>query len=321
MRITFSHAASSCHLGNSDTRLSVNRATVMGMKTPFPFNTNPEYLDNAYNNRLRVPDFLARHVQPWQSASQQVRAQQGCLLNVAYGSGSAEKLDIFAAGGNAQPVLVFIHGGYWRSLDKQDHSFVAPAFTQQGVCVVVPNYALCSAQGSITIEDITRQMVRALAWVYQHIDHYGGNPSRITVIGHSAGGHLAAMMAACEWERFDKALPPKLVRNAMSVSGLHDLAPIQHCPYLQTDLQITDSQMQRCSPAYFAQPRAALIAICGADESDEFLRQNSLIETAWGSRHVPVREAMLGHNHFSILQTLTDPAHRTHQLAMQLLKA
>jgi arylformamidase len=291
------------------------------MKTPFPFNSNPDYLDNAYNNRLRVPDFLTRHVQPWQSASKQVREHQACLLDVAYGTGSAEKLDIFPAGGSGQPVLVFIHGGYWRSLDKQDHSFVAPAFTQQGVCVVVVNYALCSAQGNTTIEDITLHMVRALAWVYRHIDQYGGHPSRITVAGHSAGGHLAAMMAACEWERFDSTLPLNLVRNAMSISGLHDLAPIQHCPYLQTDLQLTDAQVQRCSPAYFAQPRAPLAAICGADESSEFLRQNCLIETAWGSRHVPVREAMLGQNHFSMLETLLNPTQRTHQLAMQLLKA
>jgi arylformamidase len=295
------------------------------MKTPFPFNTDPDFLDDAYNNRLRVPDFLTRHVQPWQSASERVRKEQTCLLDLAYGTGSAEKLDIFPATSanvsSGQPVLVFIHGGYWRSLDKQDHSFVAPAFTQQGVCVVAPNYALCSAQGSTTVEDITLQMVRALVWVYRHIDQYGGNPSRISVVGHSAGGHLAAMMAACEWERFDVTLPAQLVRNAMSISGLHDLAPVQHCPYLQTDLKLTDTQVLRCSPAYFTQPRASLLAVCGAEESDEFLRQNHLIETAWGRRHVPVCEAMAGQNHFSILETLLDPTHRTHQLAMQLLKA
>jgi arylformamidase len=289
------------------------------MKAPFPFNTNPEFLNNAYNNRLRVPNFLTRYVQPWQNASERAREQQACLLDVAYGTDSTEKLDIFPAGGSGQAVLVFIHGGYWRSLDKQDHSFLVPAFTQQGVCVVVPNYALCSAQGSTTVEGITLQMVRALAWVCCNIDQYGGDPSRITVAGHSAGGHLAAMMAACQWERFDAALPSQLMRNAMSISGLYDLAPIQHCPYLQTDLQLTNAQVQRCSPAYFVQPRAALTAVCGADESDEFLRQNSLIETAWGRHHVPVREAMAGHNHFSILETLIDPAHRTHQLALQLL--
>jgi arylformamidase len=295
---------------------------------------NAAYLDDQYNNRLRVPDFMTQHVQPWQYTSQQVRAKQAAVLDVAYGPGAAEKCDIFPAGpvggaggadskdvkgSKGQPVLVFIHGGYWRSLDKADHSFVAPAFTQLGVCVVVPNYALCSAQGSTTVQDITLQMVRAVAWVHDHIAQYGGDPARITVAGHSAGGHLAAMLAACEWERWDASLPRHVVRNALSISGLHDLDPIMHCPYLQADLQLTSVQVQQCSPAYFAQPRAPLFAVCGADESDEFLRQNSLIETAWGARYVPACEAMAGQNHFSMLETLLDPHHRTHQLACRLL--
>jgi arylformamidase len=177
------------------------------------------YLDNQYNNRLRVPDFLTRHVQGWQSNSTQVRARQACVLDVAYGQTSAEMLDIFPAGGTHQPVLVFIHGGYWRSLDKADHSFVAPAFTQTGACVVIPNYALCGADSTVTMEDIVLQLVRSLAWVYRHIDQFGGDPANITVVGHSAGGHLAAMLLACRWHKFAADLPAQLVRSAMGISG------------------------------------------------------------------------------------------------------
>jgi arylformamidase len=289
------------------------------MTSLFDFNPNPDDLDAQYNNRLRVPDFVSRHVIPWQTASAQARVQQASVLDVSYGQDAAEKLDIFPAGGRQQPVLVFIHGGYWRSLDKADHSFVAPAFTQQGVCVVVPNYALCGAASPTTLEDIPLQMVRCLAWVYRHIDQYGGDPDGITVAGHSAGGHLAAMLAACEWERWDGALPKQVVRNALGISGLYDLAPIMHSPYLQTDLKLTHRQVQRCSPAYFAKPRAPLTAVCGGDESAEFVRQNRLIQTLWGKRHVPVCEAMPGHNHFSMLESLLDPHQRTHALARQLL--
>jgi arylformamidase len=283
------------------------------------------YLDDQYNNRLRVPDFMAQHVQHWQTDSAKVRAEQRCMLDVPYGKSAAEKLDIFPAAdggtGAVSSVLVFIHGGYWRSLGKIDHSFIAPAFTQRGVCVVVPDYALCSAAGTVTIEDIVLQMVRSLAWVHRNIARYGGDPSRITVAGHSAGGHLAAMLAACEWERFDSDLPKRVVRSAISISGLHDLDPIRRSPYLQTDLKLTSAQVQRCSPAYFAQPRAPLLAVCGADESDEFQRQNRLIQTRWGKRWVRVSEALPGHNHFSMLETLAGPAGRTHQLAMELLEA
>jgi arylformamidase len=290
------------------------------MTNRYPFRQDAAYLDDQYNNRLRVPDFVDRHVQHWQADSAKVQREQHCVLDVAYGKAVSDTLDIFPAGGTRQPVLVFLHGGYWRSLDKKDHSFIAPSFTPQGVCVVVPNYALCSAQGNTTIEDISLQCARALAWIYQNIDQYGGDPARITVAGHSAGGHLAAMMAACEWEKLDQSIPKQMLRNAMSISGLHDLAPIMHSPYLQQDLKLTTTQVSRCSPAYFAKPRAPLYAVCGGDESDEFLRQNRLIEQAWGSAHVPVREAMAGHSHFSILETLTQPAHRTHQLAMLLLR-
>ena len=277
-------------------------------------------LDNEYNNRLRVPDFLTRHVLPWQALSAQVRQEQACLLDIAYGDAPSETLDIFPGNGAQQSVLVFIHGGYWRSLDKADHSFVAPAFTRQGVCVVVPNYALCGANSAVTVEDITMQMVRCLVWVYQNIGLYGGDRRRITVAGHSAGGHLAAMMVACLWKAVNAKLPTKLVKNAMSISGLHDLAPIMQSPYLQTDLKLTPSQVQRCSPAYFGKPPVPLLAVCGGDESSEFIRQNALIQTAWGERSVPVCEALPGRNHFSILEAFCTPADRAHALVKTLLE-
>jgi arylformamidase len=287
------------------------------------FNPDPAYLDAQYNNRLRVPSFMA-HLQRWQADSAKARELQACMLNVAYGAGGqAQCLDIFPAVQQAQgkrvqnaPVLVFIHGGYWRSLDKFDHSFVAPAFTQAGACVVVTNYALCP---QVSMAQIALQQVQALVWVYRHIAQYGGDPSRITVIGHSAGGHLAAMLLACTWRSLAADLPKRLVRNAMSISGLYDLAPIMASPYLQNDLRLTATQVQRCSPAYFPAPKAELIALCGADESDEFLRHNALIQKAWGKRCVSVCESLSGLNHFSALEALCTPKHRAHALALKLL--
>jgi arylformamidase len=274
-----------------------------------------DYLDAQYNNRLRVPDFLTRHVVPWQADSQRVREQQACVLDVAYGPSPAERLDVFPAGGTGQPVVVFLHGGYWRSLDKADHAFIAPAFTAQGACVVVPNYALCSPSSAVTIEDIALQCARSVVWVQRNIEQYGGNSAHITVIGHSAGGHLAAMLAACDWKKIGADLPTVALQSAIGISGLYDLAPVMRAPYLQNDLRLTASQVQRCSPAYFKAPRTRFVAVCGGAESEEFLRQNALIEKAWGKRAVAVREALGQHNHFSVLESLITQGERLHALA------
>jgi arylformamidase len=285
------------------------------MNSYFPFHNDPVWLDQQYNNRSRVPEF-AQHVQRWQRDSQAAR-QQPCHLDCAYGSGPLEKLDVFAAHGSLKkaPVLVFIHGGYWRSMDKADHNFVAPAFTREA-CVVMPNYPLCP---TVSMEQLVWSVVQSLAWTYRNIAQYGGDPSRISVVGHSAGGHLAAMMLACQWQRVSADLPQRLVHNALSLSGLHDLAPIMASPYLQTDLRLTASQVQRCSPAYFPAPQGQLTALCGGDESDEFKRHNRLIQQAWGKKAVPICEEVPGTNHFSVLEALCTPGQRAHALACDLL--
>lgn len=274
------------------------------------------WLDSMYNNRLLVPD-NARHLSRWTEDSAQARANGRAELDLSYGEGPSEKLDVFPADAKGPaPVLVFLHGGYWRALDKADHSFIAPAFTRQGVCVVVPNYALCPA---ITIPGIVLQMVQALAWTWRHVARFGGDPSRITVAGHSAGGHLAAMMLACEWRRVGRDLPAGLVRNALSISGLHDLEPIRHTPFLK-DLHLTAADARRASPALLPAPAAGtLYSVAGGDESAEFLRQNGLIQQAWGRRRVPVCESLPGRNHFSVLEALVEPEHRLHRLALELL--
>ena len=280
----------------------------------------PEWLDRMYNNRALVPDHAA-HFARWSAESAGVRGQGPCQLDVAYGDGAGETLDIFPGAAADAPVLVFIHGGYWRSLDKADHSFIAPAFTQAGACVVVPNYALCPA---VTIPQITLQMVKALAWVYRNIADHGGDPNRITVAGHSAGGHLAAMLLTCLWKAYARDLPARLVRNALGISGVYDLAPLRLTPFVKDSLRLTPAQVRKASPAYLPRPKLArergvLYTVAGGDESAEFLRQNQLIRDAWGPKAVPVCEALPGLNHFSVLEAMVEPGHRLNALALELL--
>ena len=283
---------------------------------------DPQWLDLMYNNRARVPEHPA-HLARWAQQSADARAAWPCVLDVAYGESAGEKLDIFLPGSDKPatpgggPVMVFIHGGYWRSLDKADHSYIAPAFVSAGACVVVVNYDLCP---SVTIPEITMQMFKALAWTWRYIASYGGDPSRITVAGHSAGGHLAAMLMAAHWKDYAADLPHDLVKNALSVSGLYDLAPLEHTPSLQDALRLTPAQIRITSPARLPAPASGVLySVCGGDESEEFLRQNRLIQEAWGSQTVPVCEVLPGLNHFTIVSALADPSHHLHRMALELL--
>ena len=277
---------------------------------------SPEWYDRMYNNRALVPDF-ADHLKRWTDQSKTARKLLGGLTDISYGAGPNETLDIFPANAANAPVMVFLHGGYWRSLDKSDQSFIAPSFTREGVCVVVPNYALCPA---VSIPEIVMQMIKALAWVWRYINEWGGDARRIHVVGHSAGGHLAAMLLACEWQRYADDLPADLVKSGLSVSGLFELESVMRSPMLQSDLRLDDAQVVRCSPAWMPRPaHGTFCSVVGGLESDEFIRHHRLIQQAWGKAYVPVCESLPGLHHFNVLSALAERGTYLNRLALRCL--
>jgi arylformamidase len=249
---------------------------------------DPDWLDVQYNNRARIPEH-PQIFERWARASAHAREGMACHLDVRYGGGENETLDVFPSTRANAPVLVFIHGGWWRSLDKRDHSFLAPSLVGKGAMVVMPNYALCPGTEAqpVGVGTITLQMVRALAWVYRNAALYGADPRRIVVAGHSAGGHLAAMLLCCNWKAVADDLPAQLVSRALGISGVYDLEPIRQTPFLQADLRLTPAESAlKLSPAGFpANPRGSSTRPWARLESEEFLRQNSLIQQAWGQGH------------------------------------
>lgn len=283
-----------------------------------PARLDPAWLDVQYNNRARIPEHPQLFAR-WDADSAAARAALPCHVDLRYGDGPNETLDVFPAARPGAPVLVFIHGGWWRSLDKAGHSFVAPAFAREGATVVLPNYALSP---SVTIETIALQMTRALAWTWRHAAAHHGDPRRIVLAGHSAGGHLATMLLACDWQRVAPDLPVDLARRALSVSGLYELEPVRLTPFLKADLRLTPDAVARLSPARYAAPRGrTLLAAAGALESEEFLRQNRLIQAAWGEAVVPRCEEVPGTNHLDVLHTLAEPDGMLHARAWELLRA
>jgi len=276
---------------------------------------DPAWLDAEYDQRARHPDHVEIGAR-WQTASSLVQRLESWRGDVRYGAGDNETLDIYPSPHARAPVLVFIHGGYWRGSDKSLHGFLAPSFTSAGALVVVPNYALCPA---VSIEHIVLQLTRCLAWVHRHAALYGGDPARIVVAGHSAGGHLASMMLSCRWKEVDAALPAQLVSGALAISGLFDLEPLRHAPFLKDDVGLTPASVKRLSTAFFPRPRRPLLTAVGGDETEELKRQSALIRDQWGPTSVPVSETIPNANHFTILHNLADPNGRLHRHALALL--
>jgi arylformamidase len=257
-------------------------------------------IDAQYNPSLQLPDPSApgRH---YSAAAHQARYSLPCVLDLAYGPTRAETLDIFPAAQANAPVFVFLHGGYWRALSSKEFSGIALGLQPLGITSVVVNYALCP---HVTIDEIVRQTRAALAWTLRNIPHYGGDPRRVAIGGHSAGAHLCAMALQTAWER-DYGLPQDPFAAALAFSGLYDLEPLRYS-YLQPQIQLDDGTVRRNSPAFLARPcRTPLWITWGDTESTEFARQSTLYHQAWqaqGNRAElqPIASA----NHFTVIHGL-----------------
>lgn len=262
------------------------------------------YYSEQYDARAMISDH-ARVFTRWQKASAHVRRSQAALLDIAYGESPGERLDFFPARQAGSPVLVFIHGGWWRSLDKSDFSFIAAPFTRAGFNVVLTNYTLAP---EASIEAIVCQQLRALAWVYRNADAYDADPRQLVVAGHSAGAHLAAMMMAAQWPRYAADLPEDLIKAGILLSGLYDLEPLPFADFVNADLKLDKAAAQRLSPAWLPLSRPIpFITAAGGLESDEFKRQNALIGQVWSASHrsdIPLPTA----NHLTICDDLCDEA-------------
>jgi arylformamidase len=273
-----------------------------------------EFCDREYNARAGIPDHPAIFAR-WSASGARARRDGRPLLDLRYGSSPGERLDLFPASHGGSPLLVFIHGGFWRSLDKGDFSWVAPPFVDRGVGVALINYDLAPSVG---VETIVLQVLRALEWLWRGAERYRYDASRVVVAGHSAGGHLAAMAMCARWPLWDPDMPADLVKGGVSVSGLYDLEPLVYAPFVNRDLKLDERSAFRLSPAWMTPATGApLVTAVGALESSEFHRQNELIGRQW-SRNLRADVPMPGTNHLTVVDQLANPASPLFQAALDL---
>jgi arylformamidase len=282
-----------------------------------PMDNDTAYLDSLYNNRAAVPDFQD-YMDRWGVASDATcRAMNDRLeRDVPYGDDIMETMDIFLPDGESQALLMFIHGGYWRSLDKKQHAFVAAPYVDAGVAVASINYSLCP---SVSMEHIVRQVIAAGAFLYRNASDFNVSRKRLYVAGHSAGGHLTAMALACQWPKVAPGLPRKLFQGGLSISGLYDLRVLTSVPSINDDLRMSSDMALMLSPALMAPATSAPLSIAvGGNEIGGFKDQHRIIAQAWPN-NIGADIPCPGENHFSILNSFADPKSDLFRAALRMM--
>lgn len=265
------------------------------------FNSQEE-IDRQYDPGRLVD--IAPNLLRYQESSDDARGRLNNIQDLSYGPTLPEYLDLFPAEAPNAPLHVFFHGGYWRALSSKEFAFVAGGLVPAGVTTAVVNYALCP---DVSLSEIVRQCRSAMAWLYRHAERYDYDAHRITVSGHSAGGQIVGMLLATDWTE-QYGLPNDIIKGAVPVSGVFDLAPLPFS-WLQPALQLDWREVSVLSPLNRLPVVCCPVSVMvGGLESEEFHRQ-SRDYVAWldeAAPSGPVSHTIVpGAHHFSVLDGLS----------------
>ncbi|MDH3220688.1 MAG: alpha/beta hydrolase [Gammaproteobacteria bacterium] len=262
------------------------------------------HLEDDYNNMARRPD-APELLQHWSELSAAYRRRADAELDCAYGDGQRERMDIFRCGIKHAPLFAYLHGGYWQRGDKSIYSFVAEAFNEAGIDVAVIGYPLCP---QVSMTQLVNRITTALSWLFLQAAQLGVSADRINLSGHSAGGHLTAMVQTTRWQALDPGLPTDLIKSAILLSGLYRLEPLRHTTIADA-LNLDDAETARLSPCNLAvaYPAPMLIAVGGA-ESEAFFRQADDLIGSWSGDGLLMEKYIEpGADHFDIVDRLANP--------------
>jgi arylformamidase len=260
-------------------------------------------LDDAYDQSVWATNgkqLLGRYA----ALSDDVRARLGAPQRFAYGATPVEALDVYRAG-RAAPIQIFLHGGAWSSGTAKEWAFPADMFVHRGAHFVVPDFVSVTAAGG-SLFAMAEQVRGAIAWTYRNAERFGGDRDRIFLSGHSSGAHLAGVALTTDWKRL--GLPAELVKGAVLLSGMYDLAPVRLSARSRY-VHFNDATEQALSPQrQLAQLHARLVVAYASLDSPEFQRQSRDFAAAVKATGKPVELLVAhGYNHFEAPETLASP--------------
>jgi len=262
-----------------------------------------EALDAQYNNQLAAPLFRD-HIKRYRELTDLAKRTLTCTENIAYGNGAQEQLDIYRPLRSDAPVQVFIHGGAWQRLDKDDSGLAAPAFVGAGAMLVSLSFGCVPI---VPVDTMVDQVRRAIAWLWRNVHEYGGGRDKIFISGHSSGAHLVSQCLSADWPgQFD--CPADVIKGATFISGLGDLEPVR-LSYRNQLLKLDGRAVERLSLVR-QQPAVScpLLAVYATGDTVEFQRQTREVGEYWRRQHLDAEIIEIaGRGHYDVMLDLADP--------------
>ena len=282
-------------------------------------NFSADEMEAQYNPRLGRPDYEVTVMPDWFDRSERARADLEGRLDIAYGPSERQKIDLFTAERGAAPTLVYFHGGYWQRGEKAMYSFLAEPFVSHGVNVAIVGYDLCPA---VTITEISMQARDAIAWMWRQAENLAIDRDRITVMGHSAGGHITGMMMGTDWPAIGGDLPGDLIKAGIPISPLNDLQPLLFTS-INGGVRMDEAEAEAQSPMNNPPAtNAPQLMVTGQSEPEEFQHQADLYVDAFATASRPIERYIVpGCDHFDEINALARDGSPFFQKALALILA
>ncbi|WP_419905827.1 alpha/beta hydrolase [Kiloniella sp.] len=260
-------------------------------------------LEKLYSVRTAIPTFPEIFAE-WERRSDAFREKNTGHLDLVYGSGPREKLDIYPARDKGASLHVFIHGGYWQAMDKRQSNFLAQGFLDAGISVAMIGYDLCP---DVSLRDIVEEVRWGFSWLWQHAEEYGYDREKIQISGHSAGGHLVAMLLATDWVKYGLPKDVHPIHSAISISGLFDVSQlVQTSINIKLGLDVEEALAP--SPLFMTLKNSCpLLLAVGEEESSAFHEQSDNLLVKWaGEKNLVERMTIPGCHHLSVVTELVN---------------